>query len=501
MPATVASLLSSRALACAALALLVLCTRAWLIQAWGSAVPFWDQWDAEPAKLYLPWLEGRLGWPEFFQPHNEHRPALTHLANLALFIWNDGWNPWTQLLLNAVLHGATAAALLGLFWHALASGGARAAFMAGLALLFTATSGWQNALWGFQSQVYFGNLLAVSALAGLVASEPLRWRWWLGWLAALLALFSTAAGMFVALAAAAILPFAAHGRPRRAAALLALGALVAAGFMLRVDAPHHAVLHARTLDEFWATFSRCLAWPCVNHGGMLLILQAPLAWLALRRWRAHTPLDTAERCAFALGLLALLHAAAIAYGRAAGLPEHRPLSRYQDPLLLGATAQLFALIRLAPPRSLLLVWSGILGVGLMALMTTNLTLHLPYKRAQDRAALTALRHYLTTGDAAAFTASATEKILHPPDAPTVQRTLDDPKLRALLPADLRTNTSQPPPWIIRHAAVLTALAALLFTSALVSLAVRPYFAAHSSRQTATPHLNPAHEDRISDERP
>ena len=33
----------------------------WLIAAYGSAIPFWDQWDAEWARLFRPYLAGTLG--------------------------------------------------------------------------------------------------------------------------------------------------------------------------------------------------------------------------------------------------------------------------------------------------------------------------------------------------------------------------------------------------------------------------------------------------------
>ena len=43
--------------------------RLWLIAGHGSPLPIYDQWDAEAAHLFKPWLEGRLAWAD--RPPNE----------------------------------------------------------------------------------------------------------------------------------------------------------------------------------------------------------------------------------------------------------------------------------------------------------------------------------------------------------------------------------------------------------------------------------------------
>jgi len=39
----------------------------------GNANPFCDQWEAEGAKLYLPWLNGTLNPTDLLKWHNEPR--------------------------------------------------------------------------------------------------------------------------------------------------------------------------------------------------------------------------------------------------------------------------------------------------------------------------------------------------------------------------------------------------------------------------------------------
>ena len=462
-----------------ALFCLVFFARAWLIKVWGSPVPYWDQWDAEALGLFRPWLDGTLHWTDLFAPHNEHRIVLTRVADLALFIVNGHWNPWWQLLLNAALHAATAATLVGLFWP-MVNGLTRTIGLLGLVLLFIAPAGWQNALWGFQSQVYFCSLLSGFALGGLLLAQPFKLNWWLGWTAGLLALFSVGSGV---LAAATVLlvnlfvlitaliangssfpPENDHEHRSIAPALftsVVVLVLVILGRALQVEAPQHAPLHAHTLEQFRAVFFRCLSWPWVESSWLWLFLQAPLLWFTATLIRRRTPPNAIDQFALGLGLLAVLHAAAVAYSRGAGLVDARPLSRYQDPLLLGVAANLFILLKFAAQgrtaRIFALFWAGIFLAGLLTLTTTNFSLHLPFKRAQNTANLSQIRSYLATHDAAVFSQDRTSSLLHP-DSAVVRRVLDDSQLRQVLPAEFSDHSARPP-WLIAYSPWLTPLSA------------------------------------------
>jgi hypothetical protein len=401
---------SRAALVFAALVGLVFASRAWLAHAWGSAVPFWDEWDVEAVGVYRPWLDGALTLRDLLKAHNEHHLFLTRVADLGFFLAYGRWEPWSQIMLNAALHAATAAALAALFWPALPPR-MRPSFVVGVAVLFTAICGWQNALLGIQSQVYFSSLLAVGALAGLTLAPPWTGRWWLGWLAALLALYTFAGGVFAALAAVItgviFLP-----RDQRTTASWTAQALVAAvaavGLFLFVEPARQVPLHAQDFVQFYASFARCLSWPHVNSPGLWVLMQLPVMALLVDRYRRRVPLDPIERLAVALVIFAVFQAAAVAHNRAAGLLDARPLSRYQDPLLLGAAAQWFIALRLAASharagRLLAAGWAAAAAFGLLSLTTTNLSLNLPYKRAQDIANLAQVRTYLATRDATVFT--------------------------------------------------------------------------------------------------
>jgi hypothetical protein len=538
-----------------AVAACVLAARWWLVQTWGSPLPYWDQWDAEALGLYRPWLLGTFEWSQLFAPHNEHRIALTRLADLALFVWSGEWRPGDQLILNAILHTLIAMGIAVVFIRWLRPGWARAAWTGFIIFLFALPAGWQNALWGFQSQVYFANLLALAAMVGLVlapapfvadlpeAVAPVagvgdaglsvivppvagvgdagppqrsgvsdsgcgnagsrgglrRAGWWLALIAGILAPFGNAGGL-LALPAAAIgllVATLARGRiaqeetenpklPARSAApqatsgpvpvsrssasaeradqnghirlrrhktksssgnlvgllsllrpfcpvLIVVTATVITVWLLRVDVPGHAYLKAKSATQFLRVLGHTLAWPGMQHAALALVMQAPLVLWLIVAWRRRlfTGVD-----AVAVGLVAwaLLQAAAIAYSRGAGLPEDRPLSRYHDPLLLGVAVQGYCVIRLAvelarPGRLLAFGWATLFSAGALQLTTVNLSMHLPYKRSQDRAALAALYEFLSSRDDAVLQDYPT---LHP-NAAVVRDVMQNETLRPVLP--------------------------------------------------------------------
>jgi hypothetical protein len=100
-----------------------------------------------------------------------------------------------------------------------------------------------------------------------------------------------------------------------------------------------------------------------------------------------------------------------------------------------------------------------MAVGLLALTVTNLTVHLPFKQAHDRASLALVQSYLATGDADAFTHDPFYEKIHP-NPSIVREVLDDPLLRPRLPAALRSSSAQLP-WIIAHGSTLTIFATVL----------------------------------------
>jgi hypothetical protein len=84
----------------------------WLIGVAGSVVPFWDQWDAEAAFLYEPYLAGTLGVGHLLAAHNEHRILFTRLLVLLQLEVLAYWDPVGQMIVNAIIYASVIAMIL-----------------------------------------------------------------------------------------------------------------------------------------------------------------------------------------------------------------------------------------------------------------------------------------------------------------------------------------------------------------------------------------------------
>ena len=89
----------------AALFLVVLGAKLWVVQLYGSPLPLWDQWY-EAHRFFRPWMEGHLTWQALFAAHNEHRILLTRLLDMGVIWLNGRWEPMVQMTINAFIHAA-----------------------------------------------------------------------------------------------------------------------------------------------------------------------------------------------------------------------------------------------------------------------------------------------------------------------------------------------------------------------------------------------------------
>ena len=87
-----------RIFAIAALVLVVLGIKLIFIHAFGSEVPYWDQWDAEADRLYKHYLNSNISLATLISAHNEHRILATRIYSLALFELDGGWDPILQMI-------------------------------------------------------------------------------------------------------------------------------------------------------------------------------------------------------------------------------------------------------------------------------------------------------------------------------------------------------------------------------------------------------------------
>ena len=428
---------------------------------YGSAMPDWDQWDAEGLQLLAPWFEHDHFLSHLFQPHNEHRVVATKLQNLALTLLNGQWDSRLESTFNAALHSLLAVAFWLLAVRLLRPAPVSPSSPLPLSPSFTLPTlwlltaaifglplAWQNILGGFHSQQYWLLILSFAAMTTLPFARTWGAAWWAGLAAAALALLTMGSGFLAAAVVLAVVGFRAVRRDMtwRAAwpTLVFMAVLIAIGALTRVEVYYHQQLKAKTVHDFVFSLLRSLEWPLRDHDWAGAILWLPWVLAAVRVFRSRDPKESrAGQTIVALGGWVLVQLLATAYARGAGADY--PASRYMDTPAFGLMANGLALawlaslsFPLAPSRRLALTtlglaWTVALGVGLWAIVDVNLRNDLPDAKKYYLKAESHVRGFLATDDPAQL---AFPDIPYPSAGSLIER-LAHPSLRALLPTIVR----------------------------------------------------------------
>lgn len=322
-----------------ALLVFIIGARLWLISGYGSALPMHDQWDAEAAYLFKPWLENTLRWSDLFSPHNEHRMVLSRLLALGLLQVNGQWDALLEMTVNAVLCGLIGLGITAGLLKILGSE-YRIAVLVMVTLWLALPYAHENTLWGFQSAFYFLLFFSFLAIWGLGFFRPYSRNWWLGVAGAVLACFSMASGLLAAgivliLEATRLLSKRCRLNEAAPTCLFAI-AMVSVGLYLRVNFPPHEALKAASAGAWLSVFAKSLAWPYCALPVLIVVTYLPWAICLFLMARTNGRLSQRpSEILFTIGLWVIVQAAAIAYGR--GENGNIPIaSRYMDILGLGA---------------------------------------------------------------------------------------------------------------------------------------------------------------------
>ena len=136
----------------AALFLVVLGAKLWLVQLYGSPLPLWDQWY-EAELFFRPWVEGHLTWQAFFAPDNGHRIFFTRLLDLIVIRLNGRWEPLLQMTVNAFMHTTYVCGLAFCLWDFLGrKNGWFVCFL--LAPFFALPYAGENAIWAITLEYF-----------------------------------------------------------------------------------------------------------------------------------------------------------------------------------------------------------------------------------------------------------------------------------------------------------------------------------------------------------
>jgi hypothetical protein len=313
-----------------------------LIAALGSAMPFWDQWDAEAMNLYVPYLSGALTPAEMFAAHNEHRIVVTRLLALFHLELAGEWNPRLEMILGAMVHSGMITWLVALLMP-LVGAHRRLLLALFVAFLFALPIGFQNTLWGFQSQFYFVALFAIGAMICFANATAFSLRWFSGMALAVLSYFSLSSGAATVLVAAilVILQLAVGARSRRVAEFVALAIMVAAGLAMVLGirlSPSQPSFDALVFIQAVIAFA---ALPLVTLAGVALV-QGPTVWFTWHALATRAARD--NRVWFAVGLAGWVASQIVlfSYGRGGVMG-----ARYFDIVILAYPVGLVAVLALA----------------------------------------------------------------------------------------------------------------------------------------------------------
>jgi len=439
----------------AALFLIVLGAKLWVVQLFGSQLPLWDQWY-EARDFFRPWMEGTLTWKDFFAPSNEHRIFFTHLLDCATITLNGRWEPMFQMTVNCLIHAGFACALAAALWIFLER--RNGWLICGLLAPFYALPyAAENTIWAINSQQYFMSLAALAAITGLGFGKTGGARWWLGLAAAFAGLVTMASGFLapVTVGGLMILRAVKNRRVDRGdlVTLALCAGAVALGAALTVSMPGDIPLRAHTPGEFFDALLRNLAWPFIqNPKWMCIVTLLPLAMLLGFYLRKNFAESRAAEFLLALGLWSALQSAAIALGRANYGDASFPASRYMDVFNVFVIAGVFAVLLLQQQ------WSGgwfkpiapLLPLALAAVMLFNIgkisqivveQLLMP-TRLSNLIAEERVETFMATGDEKELFAAPTVR----PDPKVVLGVLQNEKLRPILPGICQPPDKRPPPY-------------------------------------------------------
>lgn len=376
----------------------------YLVWAYGSITPYWDQWDAEAALLYKPYLERTLRLSDFFSPHAEHRILFIRLLGLLLLEINGYWDPLLQMTFNAVVRIAGIALLLRLLMRPLS--GASAVLLAAFAALACAIPfGWQNTL-VFQAPYYTLLLFGIASLLAFHRAAALSPRWWFGFVLAVGSFFSLSSGALTPAAVAVLHAIQVALRMRRGgreiAGVVVLAVTCAVLLAYVPQGPEYEPFRAQSIGDFLHGFKTAAGWPFGSLPAALL-LNAPIIYIAMRTLIRRPPPDDAAWLYVALAGWLAGQFVALSFGRALGTdaPRYRDIFVVNVILNFASLLWIHSLGRGKAPRMVLLLallWTAPVGSMLSWRALAKLPREIAERATTIRIATANLQAFLATGD-------------------------------------------------------------------------------------------------------
>jgi hypothetical protein len=420
----------------------------WLVNTYGNATPYWDQWDVEADGLYKPYFSGTLHWANLVAAHNEHHLFPTRLLALLLVSINKVWNPLLQMVINAGLHTLTLVYSVSLLAKPIGRNYFGALFFFSF-ILFAIPFGWENTLVGFQSSFYFLLLFTLISLRLIVMKEPLTIGWWMGVACAVMAYFTLASGAYTLGAGAMIslIIFFTNLRrtPRQLTAVTILFIMFYACTKLTPAVPAFASLKANSLKQFFDALKFIGGWP-ISHGFFsMLIRNFPSLLFFIIMLRKPSNPGNSKWVLLALVIWSLWQSCGLAYNRAAANSD----SQYKDLFTFTILVNFASLIWVVQQSNIKWqiiyrifagAWIAIVIVSLVRWGYRELPGQLSAKRENSIAEEINTRNYLATGDTNHLKNKPILQIPYP-DADRLAMILSWKEIRGILPGNLNPGLS------------------------------------------------------------
>lgn len=429
----------------AALFLVILGAKLWVVQIYASSLPYWDQWD-EAGNFFQPWLEGRLTWSAWFAPHNEHRIFFTRLLDLLVLRLNGQWDPLLQMTINAFIHAGYACGLAYCLW--VFTGREKAGLICFLlAPFFALPFAAENTIHGFHSQQYLLCIFSVAAIIGL-GFRPMGDRWWcLGLTAAILSIFTMGSGLLASLVVLGLVVLRMlKARRLNQSQLVTLGcglAVFVIGLALNVSVEGHKCFRAGSFVDFAGALAGNLAWPFEDYPTMLFLVCLPLVITCIAYFRSDFKDPRAAEFLLALGLWGFLQSMALAYGRT----NLGNTSRYLDALdtiPMAGLGSWFILHETAEFRRtsqrlfglFAILWISIAFWGMWHISQTTLEDYLPRNKKTQLIEAENVRAFIATDDPRYLSSQYPQDIPYT-SAERLMELLRQPKLLDIMPPACR----------------------------------------------------------------
>lgn len=432
----------------AAVFLAIFGSRLLIIERFGSALPWWDQWAVEGWSLYIPFLEHNLALKDLFAAHCEHRPFVNRVLGLLLLVLNGQWDARLGMVFNAALTAGTGVALSVCGWVLIGRKNI-ASFCLFNTLIFSLPFSWECTLLGF-----VGNYLLIAFALGatwfLVESRPLSGRWLLGFAFALISLLTMASGFFAAAAVMAIIVLRVIRREKllqiklkflllNITAAVLLLVLITAGLLLMVSVPSHEAFKPANIHDLLFSFFQNLAWPNADAPWTALIIWTPCLLLLFEYvFRRGEEWKTGEFI-LAFGIWAVMQSAALALLRSGIIA-----SRHTVFLSLALPINFLAFLFLWHRRHqslllrnclviILLIWMGNTGYDLWKISGKTMLAEAAKTKKHLVQCEKNVRAFVQTDDNTAL-ANKPQYDIPFPDPNALAIALRHPRIRAILPS-------------------------------------------------------------------